>query len=185
MSKAMVVASGLVLSACAWASPVDGYWANLEALCGQAFEGRLIAAPDDAMAGQRLVMHVRECGAERIRIPFVIGDNLSRTWVLTRHGHRIELRHDHRHPDGSPEDITLYGGRSPNRGSDRLQIFPADDQTLDTLPDNVPNVWLMQIEPGERFTYHVRRLATERYYHFEFDLTEPVEPPPAPWGWED
>lgn len=49
----------------------------------------------------------------------------------------------------------------------------------------MPNVWLMQIDPGERFSYYVRRLATERYYHFEFDLTEPVDAPPAPWGWED
>ncbi len=185
MMRAMVVTVGLALGACALASPADDYWANLEALCGQAFEGRLVGAPDDGMAGERLVMHVRDCTPERIRIPFAVGDNLSRTWVLTRHGDRIELRHDHRHPDGSSEDVTLYGGRSPNRGSDRLQIFPADDQTLDTLPDNVPNVWLMEIEPGQRFTYYVRRLATERYYHFEFDLSEPVDAPPAPWGWQD
>ncbi|TVQ27730.1 MAG: hypothetical protein EA370_17630, partial [Wenzhouxiangella sp.] len=64
-------------------------------------------------------------------------------------------------------------------------IFPADDQTLDTSPDNYPNVWLMEVHPGEKFIYYVRRQATERYYHVEFDLREPVDPPPPPWGWKD
>lgn len=168
---------------------VDGYWAKLEQLCGQAFEGRLLASPEGHMEGERLLMHVRECSDQRIRIPFVVGENLSRTWVLTRTevdgAARIELRHDHRNPDGTPEDVTLYGGPSPNRGSANAQIFPADDQTLDSLPDNYPNVWMMEVHPGEKFTYYVRRQATDRYYHVEFDLSRPVEPPPAPWGWED
>jgi hypothetical protein len=164
---------------------VDAFWANLEQLCGQAFEGRLIASPEGHMAGDRLVMHVRDCQAERIRIPFVVGDNLSRTWVLRRVDGRVELRHDHRHPDGSPETVTQYGGLAPNRGSAHAQIFPADDRTLDSLPDNYPNVWLMEVHPGEKFVYYVRRQATDRYYHVEFDLGQPVEAPPAPWGWKD
>lgn len=171
---------GLVLAE----STTDAYWAKLHSLCGQAFEGRLIASPEGDMAGDRLLMHVRECADERIRIPFVVGDNLSRTWVLTRIGDRIELRHDHRNSDGTPETVTMYGGLSPNRGSANAQIFPADDRTLDILPDNYPNVWLMEVHPGEKFTYYVRRQATERYYHVEFDLSEPVNPPPAPWGWK-
>ncbi len=164
--------------------PADAFWAKLEALCGQAFEGRLLASPEGHMAdASPLVMDVRECTDQRIRIPFHVGENRSRTWVLTRSDGRIELRHDHRNPDGSPEEVTDYGGLSPNRGSANAQIFPADDRTLDRMPDNYPNVWLMEIHPGERFVYYVRRLATERYYHFEFDLTSPVAQPPAPWGW--
>ena len=184
MKKVMFYAVALLVACTVSAETVDQFWSKLEGLCGQAYEGRLIASPDGHMAGNRLLMHVRECGEERMRIPFVVGDNLSRTWVLTRIDDRIELRHDHRHPDGRPEDVTLYGGLSPNRGSANAQIFPADDQTLDSLPDNYPNVWLMDVHPGEKFIYYVRRQATERYYHVEFDLTEPVDPPPAPWGWE-
>ncbi len=175
----------MLFSTLAKADTVDGFWDQLHKLCDQAFAGRLLASPDGDLEGESLIMHVRDCGDQRIRIPFVVGDNLSRTWVLTRKGERIELRHDHRNPDGSSEEVTMYGGLSPNRGSANAQIFPADDQTLDTLPDNYPNVWLMEVRPDEKFIYYVRRLATERYYHFEFDLTEPVEPPPAPWGWED
>jgi hypothetical protein len=187
MSVIRVLLVGVVFGWCSWvgAGTVDEFWANLHKLCGQAFEGRLLASPGGHMEGDRLLMHVRDCGETRMRIPFVVGDNLSRTWVLTRIGERIELRHDHRHPDGSPEDVTMYGGLSPNRGSAHAQIFPADDRTLDTLPDNYPNVWLMEVHPGEKFIYYVRRQATDRYYHVEFDLSEEVEPPPAPWGWQD
>ncbi len=177
--------AGLLLSGVVQGGTVDQFWAKLHQLCGQAFEGQLIASPGGHMADERLLMHVRDCGEERIRIPFVVGDNLSRTWVLTRIDGRIELRHDHRHPDGSPEEVTMYGGLSPNRGSANAQIFPADDRTLDSLADNYPNVWLMEVHPGEKFVYYVRRLATERHYHVEFDLTTTIEPPPAPWGWED
>ena len=127
----------LFATAAANAGPPDAFLSNLELLCGKAFEGRLVASPDGDMEGERLLMHVRECSGERIRIPFVVGDNLSRTWVLTRVGERFELKHDHRDRD------------------------------------------------GERFVYYVRRLATGRYYHVEFDLAEPVDPPPAPWGWAD
>ncbi len=166
------------------ADPAEAFWYKLQALCGKAFEGELKASPEGDMAGERLVMHVRECGSEHIRIPFLVGENRSRTWVLTRQGERIELRHDHRDRDGEPEAVTQYGGVSPNRGSANAQIFPADDRTLDILPDNYPNVWVMEVHPGETFVYYVRRLVTERYYHVEFDLSQPVELPPAPWGWQ-
>jgi hypothetical protein len=183
--RLLLPAALILFSSISAAETVEGFWDHLHQLCDQAFAGRLLASPDGGLRGEALVMHVRECGDERIRIPFVVGDNLSRTWVLTRIGERIELRHDHRNPDGSSEEVTMYGGISPNRGSENAQIFPADDSTLDTMADNYPNVWLMEIHPEEKFVYYVRRLATDRYYHVEFDLTEPVEAPPAPWGWQD
>jgi hypothetical protein len=166
------------------ADTVDDFWSNLQDLCGKAFEGSLIASPDGDMVGETLVMHVRECSDEEIRIPFHVGHNRSRTWVLTREGERIRLKHDHRLRDGTPESITMYGGLSPNRGSANAQIFPAGDMTVAQLPDNYPNVWVMEVYPEDRFVYYVRRQVTERYYHVEFDLTEPVDTPPAPWGWE-
>lgn len=185
MYKKWMLLTGLLLPVMVFAGPADEFWSNLESLCGKAYEGRLLASPDGDMGGEQLRMHVRDCSPERIRIPFVVGDDLSRTWVLTRMEDRIELRHDHRLRDGRPEEITMYGGVSPNRGSANAQIFPADDRTLDSLPDNYPNVWLMEVHPGERFVYYVRRQATDRYYHVEFDLSEPIDSPPPPWGWAD
>ena len=69
------------------AHPGDALWSALEPLCGKSFEGRLVeeTEPSDAEIGkQRLVMHVRDCSATEIRIPFHVGENRSRTWVLTR-----------------------------------------------------------------------------------------------------
>lgn len=168
--------------------PADLWWDSVSALCGHAYEGRLVRAPegDTTFEGQRLVMHVRTCDGDRLQIPFVAGDNLSRTWVLTRlEDGRVELRHDHRHEDGTPEDVTMYGGVSPSSGGEAGQIFPADNRTLETLPNAWPNVWMMEIVPGERFVYFVQRLGTERAFRVEFDLTRTVEAPPEPWGWAD
>ncbi len=166
----------------------DAFWERLTALCGQSFDGESLRAPegDDGFDNVRLVMHVRSCEPDRIRIPFVVGDDLSRTWVLTRHEGGIELRHDHRHEDGTEEDLTQYGGVTPSAGTATTQIFPADDATLAVSPRSYPNVWMMAVDPeAQTFTYFVQRLGTERAYHVEFDLSVETEAPPAPWGWQD
>lgn len=183
-----ITALGLGLSFAASAStPLDEYWDNLQALCGNAYEGELITHPEGetGFVGHRLVMHVRDCQQERIRIPFVVGDNLSRTWVLTRKDDRIELKHDHRYEDGSSEESTMYGGTSTNQGRANEQYFPADEQTREVIEAAFSNVWVMRVYPGETFTYGLWRLGTPRVFQVDFDLTETVEPPPAPWGWED
>ena len=66
----------------------DAFLGRLREHCGQAFAGSLEvnepADPADPFATQALVMHVRECGADELRIPFHVGTDRSRTWVLTR-----------------------------------------------------------------------------------------------------
>jgi hypothetical protein len=52
-------------------------------------------------------------------------------------------------------------------------------------PAAVTNVWTMEVIPGERFAYALRREGTDRRFRVEFDLTRPVAPPPAPWGHAD
>lgn len=185
--RLLLLALLLIPISSAHASPQDEWWNTLQTLCGKAFAGEQRYAPpgDTSFEGKALLMHVRSCEADRIRIPFLVGDDYSRTWVLTRSEGRISLKHDHRHEDGSSEDVTLYGGATPNHGSALAQIFPADDQTVAMLPNGYPNVWMMAIEPGVSFTYFVQRLNTERAFHLVFDLTSEVEAPEAPWGWVD
>lgn len=187
MYKLITVFSALAVNLSAMASPLDEYWSSLESLCGHAYEGTLITHPEGEtnFVGHRLVMHVRDCQQDRIRIPFVVGDDLSRTWVLTRSDGRIELKHDHRHEDGTPEDSTMYGGTSSNAGRANEQYFPADEQTREVIEAAFSNVWVMRVYPGEKFTYGLWRLGTPRVFQIDFDLTQTVEPPPAPWGWED
>ena len=78
------------------AAPLDPF-DRLAALCGKAFEGRIVSPPaaaDAAFAAQRLVMHVRECSSDVIRIPFHVGDDASRTWVVSRTASGLRLKHD-------------------------------------------------------------------------------------------
>lgn len=85
--KAFSLAAALLVSGCATAAapsadPQDAFFSRLTALCGRAFEGRIASPPvalDSSFAGKRLVMHVRDCSAEEIRIRFHVGDNRSPT----------------------------------------------------------------------------------------------------------
>lgn len=176
------------------ATPLDAFWTNLRALCGKAFEGAIVEdtsnSPD--FAGKRLVMHVRSCEGNRIRIPFFVGDDRSRTWVLTRKGDRLELKHDHRKPDGKPDSVTMYGGTSTNPGEAIRQFFPADEQTTRVValpegdaPSAAANIWWFEHIPGQHFIYNLRRLGRGRLFSVKFDITKEVEAPPAPWGWAD
>lgn len=167
--------------------PQAAFWSALTDLCGQAFEGEVTESspPDTLFADRTLVMHVRECSDDVIRIPFHVGDDRSRTWVLTRTDAGLRLKHDHRHEDGSEDALTQYGGDTAEQGSATQQEFPADAATAEMLPVAATNVWTVEVVPGSRFSYALRREGTDRRFRAEFDLTQPVTPPPAPWGATD
>ena len=135
----------------------------------------------------QLVMHVRECSADELRIPFHVGDDRSRTWVITRTSGGLRLKHDHRHADGSEDVLTQYGGDTATPGTATRQEFPVDQFSKDLFNRedaavSTTNVWAMEVEPGRIFAYELRR--PNRYLRAEFDLTQPVEAPPPPWGAE-
>ena len=159
------------------------FWASLESLCDQAFAGRIVQSqpPDASFEGQALVMHVRECQIGEIRIPFHVGEDRSRTWVLTTTAAGIRLKHDHRHEDGTEDEITQYGGDTRGQGTDLVQDFHADALTADLVPAAATHVWTIEIEPGRLFAYVLRR-GTDRRFRVEFDLRAPIETPPPPWG---
>jgi hypothetical protein len=79
MNRILPLFALLALSACATTGgrdpKADAFFANLQTLCGKAYQGRLVSseAQDQDMAGERLVMHVRECSADTVRIPFHVG----------------------------------------------------------------------------------------------------------------
>jgi hypothetical protein len=169
--------------------PHDTFMNSLAALCGRAFAGRVTAnepsAPDDPFEGQSLVMHIRECGATHVRIPFHVGEDRSRTWVLTWSDAGVRLKHDHRHADGTPDAVTMYGGDTTDAGTPTRQSFPVDAESRalferEGLTASLTNVWAMEFEPGRRFVYELTRPG--RVFRVEFDLTQPVEAPPPPWG---
>lgn len=168
----------------------DAFWADLRALCGKAFEGAIAAkvgggAGPDPFEGKTLVMHVRECGDDEIRVPFHVGDDRSRTWVFTRTEAGLRLKHDHRHKDGSDDPVTMYGGDTVEPGRAHKQSFPADAFSREMfvrekLPQAVENVWVVGMLPGKLFSYALIRPG--RQFMVDFDLSRPVAAPPPPWG---
>lgn len=161
------------------------FWEKLKAHCGKAYEGRMADSTSvRGFSGKRLVMHVRACDENTIRIPFFVGDDRSRTWVLTYLDGRITLKHDHRHEDGSEEENTQYGGTATNGGFPHMQVFPADAETASRIASAATNIWWITLD-DKAFTYNLRRVGAAREVNVVFDLTNPIDAPEAPWGWKD
>lgn len=170
-------------------SPQSVFWTRLSELCGSAFAGRVVStdAADARFAGQALVMHVRECTRDEVRVPFHVGEDRSRTWVITRIPGALRLKHDHRHEDGAEDVLSQYGGDTLGGGQPGRQEFPADDFSKElfranNIPASIENVWGVEITPGAMFAYELRRPG--RHFRVEFDLTAPIPAPPPPWGAE-
>lgn len=163
------------------------FWNSIQKHCGKAFEGVIVEGgkEDDGFTGQKLIMHVRSCEKNTIRVPFFVGEDKSRTWVFTLSEDKlITLKHDHRHKDGSEDEITQYGGTNPNTGLANIQFFPADQQTATLIPAAFSNVWWVTIDETT-FTYNLRRIGTGRFFSVKFDLTKEISVPSAPWGSKD
>ena len=86
----------------------DNFFDKIAAHCGKAFEGKVVvdSEPSPAFA-KKLVMHVRKCTDSELQIPFHVGDDASRTWIITKTGSGLSLKHDHRKPDGSHDPLTM------------------------------------------------------------------------------
>jgi hypothetical protein len=162
--------------------PAEAFFQSLQTLCGQRFEGRIVAdepppAADDPFTGKRLLMFVQHCSDTEIRIPFSVGEDRSRTWIVTRIPEGLRLKHDHRHEDGTPDEITLYGGDTQQPGTVTRQSFPADQETLSLfkekgLQPSLSNVWSLELVEGRFFVYELAR-PEGRLFRVRFDLTDP------------
>lgn len=174
------------------------FFERLAAHCGRAYVGRVTvdepATAQSPFAGKPVVMHLRSCDADTIRIPLHVGQDRSRTWVITRTPTGLRLKHDHRHEDGTPDRSTMYGGdadpvQSVREADGALQVaFPVDAEsiagfTANGLTASVTNTWTLTLGEG-RFVYGLSRPGGRRF-RLEFDLTRPVPSPPPPWGATD
>ena len=174
----------------------DGFMYRLQSLCdGRAYAGRLVSTDeaDAEMAAQPMVMHASECVIRngkltQIKIPFQVGEDRSRTWVVTRLGSGVRLKHRHRHEDGTDDALTMYGGHSAGDGTFTRQDFPADEESKEMfeaggIPQSSANVWAVEMAPGDRFAYEMTRPG--RMFRVEFDLSRSVEYPGPAWGEAD
>jgi hypothetical protein len=167
----------------------DAFFDAIKAHCGKAYSGKVTLdnAPGDAFTNKPLVMFVRKCSDKELQIPFYVGDDASRTWIIKKTGSGLSLKHDHRHKDGSMDDSTMYGGHTIDAGYNQVQSFPADQYSKELfvssgIPQSVTNTWQMFIY-AEKFSYRLIREGRE--FRVDFDLTKPITQPSPPWGYFD
>jgi len=182
----------------------DAFFAALSSHCGKAYAGQLVSddPADTDFVGAAMVMHVRECSDTQIAVPFHVQQagewDRSRTWLITRTENGLRLKHDHRHKDGKDDAVTMYGGDTADAGSASAQDFPVDGFSVkmferEGLSASVTNIWTVEVDPAgaerAQFAYQLRRTQAggapeDRLFRVEFDLSQPVDAPPAPWGWD-
>ena len=166
--------------------PQEGFMLRLQSLCtGEAYAGRVVSddPEDEDMRAQRLIMGPARCALTdgrlaSIAIPFAVGDDTSRTWMISRTASGLKLRHRHTLPDGSEDPVSRYGGVAEGGGTFTIQAFPTDAETRalferEGLPQSSPNVWTLSIVPGDAFAYAMERPG--RAFRAEFDLMRPVD----------
>ncbi|MBH0051726.1 MULTISPECIES: hypothetical protein [unclassified Pseudoalteromonas] len=196
--KLLTAATLIVASSTAFARPAplvsipthNAFFNSIAAHCGKAFEGEVAvdnAKGPSSFTDKKLVMHVRKCSETELQVPFHVGDDASRTWIITKTGSGLSLKHDHRHKDGTDDTSTMYGGHTLDAGFAQMQSFPADQYSKELfvkegIAQSVGNTWQMYIYP-EVFTYRLIRQGRE--FKVDFDLTKPITPPSAPWGYKD
>jgi hypothetical protein len=184
MNRLCFALGSLLLATTSQANPEqDAFWQALSRHCGKAYAGSIPAPQpqDSSFAKEVLVMQVRDCSEREIRIPFHVGANRSRTWVLTRTPEGLRLKHDHRHEDGSEVRVTQYGGDTRGAGSGESQAFHADAHTATLIPAAATNVWTVGVT-ATQFTYQLTRPGSERRFEAVFDLSKTVPLPPPAWG---
>ena len=144
----------------------DAFFQHFSSLCGSRFVGQSVFPedPGDAWRDKVLVAHIESCTADEIRIPFIVGDDHSRTWILRRVEGGIQLKHDHRHADGTPDKVTMYGGTTQSAGSHLSQSFPADAYTAGLIPEASANEWFLSFNrDSSELTYYLERNGLPRF----------------------
>jgi hypothetical protein len=157
--------------------------------CGKAFAARIVqdSAPSPAWQ-QPLVVHIRDCEDGIVRMPLHVGEDRSRTWVLTQHEGYLDFQHIHLHEDGSPDAVSPYGGRTLDEGSADSQAFPADTASkalflANGLEPSMANTWTLSFPGAQSLSYTLSRPG--RIFEVQVDLSQAVPLPPPAWGSSD
>lgn len=180
MKTRTVLAVSMLLAGCATtdtSAPQDAFMSNLNRLCGKTFAGRLVTTDpaDKDFAGKKLEMGPVACSTGEVAVPFAVGDNRTRTWVITRTEAGVRLKHVHRHADGHEDKVSRYGGDTVASGTAERQEFPADTFSKDLFRANglersLTNVWAVEAVPGKLFAYELRR--ADRFFRVEFETSD-------------
>lgn len=152
------------------------FLSTLNKFCKQSFSGTAIFPEGDKnpFAGQALTIHFATCNENELSIPFQVGEDKSRTWVLTLDENGLLFKHDHRHEDGTPDEITLYGGYASSKGNTLQQFFPADEYTAKLIPAAATNEWTLALSADKKTLSYILKRDGQLRFHATFDLTTPL-----------
>lgn len=161
------------------------FWENLQEHCGNAYEGKLADATPyyESFDADEIIINFRECTDTLTHISLHLDDDHSRNLLITKQPGTLQLKHDHRHDDGTEDEITQYGGLANSPGLETRQIFYADDHTAEILPMREDNFWFIDLMNDETLAYGVHWPKQGHSIRMEFDISQPVKPPPTPWGY--
>lgn len=169
-----LIAGFILLSFSARAQGKAAFFRELQSKKGKTFYGKAIYMLDTTKAndfwGKELSFTITKLNGE-LRMPFNVGENKSRTWILRKTKGRLELKHDHRHEDGKPDSISNYGGMSdPENGTKYIQYFPADEFTAKLIPAAAGNRWILQFSPDMKKFYYILERDKVLRFKAEFQL---------------
>ncbi len=189
----VLIATLLIVTACSEeqsgiTETQNAFWENIQQHCGNAYSGTLGDATPHYSAvanAETFTLHFFNCTENLTHIALHVDDNRSRNLMLTKTGHTLRLKHDHRYENGSEEEISQYGGEAPGTGLSHRQIFWADGFTARILPQRYDNFWFLDMMNETTFAYGVHWPKEGHSIRLEFDIANPIETPPAPWGYED
>jgi len=152
------------------------FFDNLASLCGQKFAGAETFTIEgrDNWQGKKLVMEVILCEADKLHITLAVDEDRSRTWMFMAEEGELRFRHDHRHADGTPDDVTLYGGYATNAGDALVQYFPADEYTCQLIDYACKNEWVVMLNKEKTLFSYILSLDGVMRFQADFDLTKPL-----------
>jgi hypothetical protein len=162
------------------AKPADiqqtAFMNKISALCGKRFAGVAVfpELPPEPFRGAQLVMDVRHCTPSAVHIPFLVGEDASRTWQLSLSPAGLLFKHDHRHADGTPDEITNYGGLADERGNEWQQFFPADAETAALIPAAATNEWSIKLSADGKTCSYILRRDGQLRFQADFDLSRDI-----------
>lgn len=175
MKKLTFLSAGFLLLSTLSFSQSSGFLKNLKTYCGNSYQGKAIFPEGDKnpFAGKELKVIFETCKNRVVRMPFHVGEDKSRTWVLTLDKQGLLFKHDHRHEDGTPDEVTNYGGYAATGGTALQQSFPADEFTAKLLPAAVTNEWSFVLDKEKGVLSYILKRDGQLRFQADFDLTQP------------
>ena len=88
---------------------------------------------------------------------------------------RLRFQYHHRHEDGTPKEITMYGGYGVGKGTALRQDFPGDEYTCGLIPTACNAVWRVEFSEDPLSYSYMLLYHDELIFKARFDLENPAD----------